>query len=312
MDTWTSAALSLPRSIKPRDTVPLPIDEQSFADLGMQDDPPDKASMNAESPFPDRSDSVVAHLVRVNGLLYDIFRLNATIVAEQTSEESVEEEVQRLTENLNSWLANLPDRFMWSAHNLAQWTSEGRGPMFTIMHLNYNHAGQLLYYHALRFNQEFQGDSSVSRASEVFAQRCKTHAASVCEITRLAAQQHETTMTYPLAGHVVCLSSTVHIHTLLFGVDPEEAETAKRCLESNFGIITAMHQYWPIANIILGRLQAFHNACLQSQDDSFELNHWMLRFMLEFEQPIEERAAADATGEAASKSVDALKRFLDI
>lgn len=251
-------------------------------------------------------------MIRLNALLYEIILHNAKVVAEQVPREAVEAIVLTLAHSLETWRQNLPAELQYSGHNVKNWADRGLGPTFITMHINYNHAGQLLFYHYLHSCQDAYSQSPRTTTADTFAQRCKQHATGLCDLIREASQRPETVVSYPLAGHILCLASTIQIHILLFGIDDAEISAAKKRLENNFEIITLIHGYWPIAQISLGRLRAFHNACLQSKDDSFRLDRWMLRFMLEFTRSVEERDTDLAHGTGQTGPFDGLRNLLDL
>jgi type II secretory pathway component PulF len=184
--------------------------------------------------------------------------------------------------------------------------------MIVTLHVNYNHAGQLLFYHYLHSAQDSGSQLSGGDTTDEFAVRCRQHAINLCEIIRKSRNKPESAVTYPLIGHILCLASTVQIHVLLFEVDDAELNAARRRLENNFEIITEIHQYWPVAHVSLGRLQVFHNACLREKDESFRLDRWMLRFMLEFTHQIEDKDMFKQEQRDAVGSFDALKSLLGI
>ncbi|KAM6530096.1 hypothetical protein FALCPG4_008221 [Fusarium falciforme] len=158
------------------------------------------------------------------------------------------------------------------------------------MHMNYHHIGQLLFYSSLGASLEMGIDSSSSEPTICFATRCKQHAADLCDLIWRAKQRPETDIMHSLVGHDLVTSSTVQIHTLLFSLDDEEIAMAKSRLERNFEMITDLHKYWPIVSVTISKLQKFHNACLRYKDATFHLDRWMLQFILEFSQPIQERS----------------------
>ncbi|KAJ4191277.1 hypothetical protein NW759_016681 [Fusarium solani] len=308
-ETWNSATHSLPRLIKPRDTVALPIDESQFAALGYDVPvPPTDLTIQETSPR-ENPQSLVAQMIRLNVLLYDIMLLNARVVAEQAQGAIYRELDYSLVHALDDWVNNLPPQLRYSEENVVHWVEAGLGKMFIIMHINYNNAGQLLFYQHLHSAQDAEHEAPGANTARMFAQRCKQHATNLCDLIYRANQQPETEVLYPLAGHILCLASSVQIHTLLFGVDDCEILAAKTRLERNFGIISSLNDFWPMTHKSISRLQHFHNACLRSQDDSFRLDTWMLRFLLGFTKDMEDR---DGPHEQLSKEFDHLRYLLDI
>jgi hypothetical protein len=94
---------------------------------------------------------------------------------------------------------------------------------------------------------------------------------------------------YTMVGHILVIASTVQIHTLLFSDNATQIAASKRRLERNFEILSHLRNYWPTLDICFTRLQAFHKACRNSMDESFRLDQWMLKFLFEFAQPVDDR-----------------------
>ncbi|KAH6688325.1 hypothetical protein F5X68DRAFT_268366 [Plectosphaerella plurivora] len=313
-ETWTSASQSLPRLIRPRDTVPLPMDERMFIALDYETPlAPVEFDQQAVSPSGDPSQSLVAQMIRLNILLYEIVLYNARIVAERVhlcepgspAMPSLDRG-NTLMHALDDWANNLSPLLQYSDDNVAYWVEEGLGPIFITLHINYNHAGQLLFYQHLHSAQSLDPDSPVADMVRVFAQRCNHHATNLCDLIHHAKQRPETIVLYPLAGHILCLASSVQIHTLLFEIDDDDIAAAKTRLERNFEMISSMNNYWPMNHMSISRLQHFHNACLRSKDDSFRLDAWMLRFLLGFTHDIEDREIE------SPQTFDHLRNLLDI
>ncbi|KAF5565046.1 hypothetical protein FPHYL_4424 [Fusarium phyllophilum] len=310
-ETWSSATQSLPRYIKPRNTIPLPMDERQFALLTYETPATSPGPPLCASPTCNFDpQSLVAQMIRLNLLLYDIVVFLNSQVVDAQDEHPLDKKFDRqLRHSLDEWANNLPPRLRYSQENVIYWADEGFGAIFITLHINYNHAGQLLFYQHLQSAQEqYQWDDS----TQGFAERCKEHATNLCDLIYEAKQRPETVVLYPLAGHILCLASTVQIHTLLFGIDDDEILAAKTRLERNFEMISSMNNYWPMNHMSISRLQHFHNACLGSKDDSFRLDAWMLRFLLGFTQDIKDRDAIWTYGHRVLDDFDPLRDLLDI
>ncbi|KAJ6009418.1 hypothetical protein N7522_004434 [Penicillium canescens] len=289
-DTWNSTSLSLPRAIPATKHAALPMCEIEFMTLD-----PNQLAQNAESeasqdlsvgrtPRP-----ILAQFIGLNMILYEIHALNTSIATDDMGQGLLELNIRRLAGKLDAWLANLPPEMQYSEENEAQWVNFGLGSTFINLHLNYNNAGQLLFYISLGWNQGLPHDSLSQGASIEFLGRCKRHAASLCDLTWHAIQKPATSHFSLTVGHLIVVSSTIQIQTLLSSEHPEEISLAKNRLERNFMIITTLHKYWPVLSATSGRLRAFHNACMKYHEAAYRLDRWMLRFILGFQQPISER-----------------------
>lgn len=293
--------------------MPLRMDESEFIalDCSVPASPLD-SRIDSASPPCDTSRSIVAQMIRLNILLYDIVLLNARVVTEPAQEASGQEMTQKLVGALDDWARNLHSQLQYSEENVAFWVREGLGAMFITLHINHNHAGQLLFYQHLHSVRDHGQSALVNSTAQEFARRCKQHATNLCDLIFHAKQHPDTVVIYPLAGHILCLASTVQIHTLLFSPEDDEIRLAKTRLERNFELISSMNEYWPMNHMSIGRLQLFHNTCLRSKDDSFRLDVWMLKFLLGFTQEIKDRDAPSSQDESSARGFDHLRNLLEI
>ncbi|KAJ4181659.1 hypothetical protein NW755_010928 [Fusarium falciforme] len=312
-DTWNSSSVSLPRAIQIRHDVPLPISEQDFRNLDLNEPAEHVASpATPSSPNSWPSHSLLARFISLNTLLYEVNQLNARIATEKLSRAQTHEAIGELAANLDTWLTGLPPQLRYTEENMAFWGSQGSGPTFVNMHMNYHHIGQLLFYSSLGASLEVADDSPASEQTLNFATKCKQHAADLCDLIWKAKQRPETDIMHSLVGHDLVTSSTVQIHTLLFSLGDEEIATAKSRLERNFEMITDLHKYWPIVSVTISKLEKFHNACLRYKDATFHLDRWMLQFILEFSQPIQERSEDAIHGGDNVAVFNQLRSLIDV
>ncbi|GAM43650.1 hypothetical protein TCE0_060f18629 [Talaromyces pinophilus] len=294
-DTWSSAALCLPRAIQPCKDDPLPMDELAFARLGSNDPPQPCARDKPTSTGTDSSLSLISQMIKLNQFLWDTNRLYRMFVSGQMTHDTLEASVRDLSASLVGWLSELPSNMRNTPENISYWASQSFGHIFVNLHINYNHVGQILFYPFLHDSQELDGNSTahVSNSHYHYAQRCAQHAANLCEIVYQARANPTSEVSYSLMCHVLVIASTVHIYILLFSPNDAQISAARYRLERNFEIIDSLRKYWPCVDASLGRLKAFHNACLKSKEDSFRLDQWMLKFILEYERPVKERDVDD-------------------
>lgn len=275
IDVWSSTGVGLARQMPVLDTLPLPMDDVGFL-----------APRQAEAiPWTvDHGSSLLAHMIKLNRILLEINLLNERTVSGATSGVVLENEVMGLSNALDEWHNSLPPSMHNTPTNLQRYASRGLGRMFVAVYLGYYHFGQLLFY------QFLHGDcTGTVLSARFYADRCKSYAESLCEIIYAANSIPSCDVRYTMVGHIMVIASTVQIHTLLFSDNAAQIMTARRRLERNFEILSQLRTYWPTLDICFTRLQAFHKACRSSMDDSFRLDQWMLRFLSEFAEPVDDR-----------------------
>ena len=294
-DTWSSTGVRLPKMM-PLRNVPLPMAEHKFLQLSCTTSPylagspylshhSDLGSNMAALYIPD--DSLLAHSVALNQMFTQIDNLNSQAVSGGLNQAELTQEVERISLEMGVWVSELPERMRNTPENLAYWTTHGSGNIFVLLHMQYHHFSQLLFYQFLHGS----GDETChSSANYRYAQECRQHATSLCNLIHLARDTPATEPLFSLVGHVLTIASTAQLHILLFGSDAAEVENARRLLERNFELLTLLRTYWPCVEASFSRFEAFHTACLRCQDDSqFQMDRWMLKFMLEFAAPVNER-----------------------
>ncbi|KAL1864280.1 hypothetical protein VTK73DRAFT_5990 [Phialemonium thermophilum] len=292
-DTWSSTALGLPRALQPRYDILLPMDERRFARLGSQSpDPPVSgvaAYMESEAYVSETSESILARMVMLNPILYDVNTLNARAISGALQDQDIQKSVADIAAALEAWQRQLPPVLRSTPGNHAFWAAAGFGNIFAMLHINFNYMGQLLFYRYLHHSLSSDGCRPDASLASCYAYKCKEHAARLCELIYQARKSPHADLRYPLVGHFLVIASTVHLYTLLFGSDEDEIAVAKSRLETNFQIITELQSYWPSLEASFSRLATFHKACLENKDDPFRLDQWMLRFLVEFAQLVAER-----------------------
>lgn len=310
IDTWNSSALCIPRTIKWRDDVALPMDEWTWMFLHHHQhiDFAEATNLNAETP----SFSILGHKVKLNLLLYDIIKLNMSVVAEPASRDDVYKAVLELERSLDDWLKGLPTEWQYREDNLLHWTKEDMGRLFMSVHLDFNHACQFLYFQFLYLSQEpgYCNDAKISHSLACeLAQKCNHHAAAITQLLQDVSRYPNAEVSHSLLGHIVSIASAVQIHTLLFSPNETAITTARIRLEENFATLTRLYKYWPNVAASFSRLETFHNSCLRSKDSSFRLDPWMLHFIVEFARPVHDKE--DGEHEEGLWTLARLKHMLE-
>lgn len=282
IDVWSSAAVRLQKQMPSLDDVPLPIDEDVF--LGLR--PGDLIPHNFQSPS---SSSLLLQMIKLNRILVEVNEVNQRTVAGQTVSVILEDVVMELSSKLDEWHASLPPFMHDTPANIQRYAAQGLGRIFVAVYLGYYHFGQLLFY------QFLHGDChDTVPSAQFFANKCKAHAESLCEIVYAAHDIPGCEVQYTMVGHILVVASTVQIHTLLFSDSEEQISAARRRLERNFEILSQLRVYWPTLDISFTRLRAFHQACRESMDEPFRLDQWMLRFLYEFAEPVGDKGVGQS------------------
>lgn len=290
VDEWSSTGLQVPKQIAvPAADVPLPMEEMAFLQLRNYD----TADTIAQDDFPSSSSSsLLAQMIVLNRILADVNRLNKSAVDEGAMALNMGQ-VEALSKRLDDWEMQLPHFIRDDPSNLAHYAAQGLGRIYVAVYCGYYHFGQLLFYQYLHNSTNTSDNSDdESQYDRSLAQKCKDHAAKLCNIIYAAHQTPGCDVLYNMIGHVLVIASTVQIHTLLFSSDDDEIAAAKQRLESNFEILLKLRALWPSLDYCMMRLQAFHKACRNSMETSFKLDRWMLKFLSEFAKPVDDKPSA--------------------
>ncbi|KAJ5965096.1 uncharacterized protein N7479_004972 [Penicillium vulpinum] len=231
----------------------------------------------------DRTSSLLAQMVLLNKILSEINDFNTEAAKTTLTEEYKRTTITTLSANLSTWLKNLPAYMHDTPSNLEYYASQGQGHLFVTLYLGYYHYGQMLFYRFL--HEDVRG---YTPRTHFYAEQCKEHAVRLCEMIYRSEEVPGCAVLYNMVGHVLVIASTVQIHTLLFG-DEGSVVKARARLERNFIILTKLRALWTTLDVCMERLQAFHRACRRSVDTSFCMDGWMVRFLVEFANPVRDK-----------------------
>ncbi|KAL0944510.1 uncharacterized protein CTRU02_202397 [Colletotrichum truncatum] len=282
-DQWCSAGNGLPNQMKGLDhAVDLPMDEAVFhqpAHLLLQ-------SSEQQRPKP----GLWAHMITLAEIFGPIQDLNRQIakhtasVSSSAIDAATEKRVMCLYQALNKWQDDLPPDVRYSLANLCSHRDRGLGGTFVALHQGLNHYGTLLLY-------QYLDPSRVTNAATAeLAQRCKQYANDQSALIRVARDLGQCETLHPGVGHNAAISSSVLLHTLLFGSDGELAE-ARMGLQSNLETLENLSRYWPSLELTVRRLTVFQEACLQSTTPQpYRFDSWLVKFLLEYHLPLDEKA----------------------
>ncbi|OHE90453.1 ZnF3 [Colletotrichum orchidophilum] len=291
IDVWSSTAVKLPKLLPARSDIPLPMDDLPFLSLSRSGTGATSATLASHSS------QLLSQMVRLNRILLDITDFNQRCVAENPEWDTLEQGVESLGTRMEDWLAALPANMRDTSENFAWFAARGLGRTFAAVYLGYYHFGQLLYYQflygaAITTAINPTASASVARRDS-YAKRCKQHAARLCDMVYRAQMTAGSDVRYTMTAHVLVIASTVQIHTLLFSGVEADINVARRRLERNFELLMQLRCYWPTTDRAISRLRAFHQTARTSIDTSFVLDRWMLRFLVEFAEPMEEKDRGD-------------------
>ncbi|EHY59610.1 hypothetical protein ABEF92_008004 [Exophiala dermatitidis] len=286
IDRWSSAGLGLPRQMHDVDTAngsahapELPMDEAAFHSLGIDD-------MVLSQP---RRPGTWAYMIDLVNIFAPIQDLNRRLAQGTMDDDLVEEQVLILAQRFEKWEESLPLDMKLSATNIEKHRAKGQGGTFVALHLGFQHYATLLFFQYLdrqRLDRDKQRTSTTTLRSSVFASRCKEHASAYSDLLKLADEMDDCRAVYNIVGHMTVVSSSVLLHTLLFG-DEQELMPARLRLESNFKILTKLKCIWPSVEGMMARLFTFQNACFWAVDShTHKIDQWMVKFLLEHALPL--------------------------
>ena len=155
-----------------REDVPLPIDDAQF--LQWRED--DMHSLESNDPAYHYT-ALCAQMIMLNRILIQINDYHNAYIA-NPSRNDCDETFRHLSQALDRWYVSLPASQLYTPENLHRFIGLGLGRIFIAVYMGYYHFGQLLYYQYL--HEESQPNSTLM--SREYAARCKSYAASLCEL----------------------------------------------------------------------------------------------------------------------------------
>ncbi|KUL92275.1 hypothetical protein ZTR_02401 [Talaromyces verruculosus] len=238
-DNWCSSSLGFPRQMKdwPRPTR-LPMEERLFADMD-----PDEPLTGPNEPC--KSPGLWAHMATLIEVFSPIQELNWRAAnSEGLHPDQIEEDTYQLAQLLDNWEMSLPHDVQLTESNLIEHSKQGTGGIFMGLHLGFHHYATLLFY------QYLDKQSTMTMRAQQFATRCKHHALSYSTWLARGRRQPGCEAVYPTIAHMAIVSSSVLLHTLLFGEENELAQS-RQCLEANFQALLELEDYWPIVKTMV-------------------------------------------------------------
>jgi hypothetical protein len=238
-DAWCVSSLGLSSQMK--DTpilIDLPMDENVFFSLSLD-------QKTLDEPY---KPGIFAQLITLSQIFGPIQDLNRRIALGETHTAQLDHQVVLLAKQLEDWRESLPANLQMSWENLHQQQEKGVGGSFVVFHLAYHHYATLLYF---RFLEDRQNTCSTY---QTYIKRCKMHASSFSALLRRSRLLKGCEPVFPLVGHMTTISSSVLLHTLLFGNTLELAE-ARQELNANFEALIELKQYWFGTSTMVSHIQ---------------------------------------------------------
>jgi hypothetical protein len=236
-DLWCFAGLGCTRRMDDAGgSYTLPMDEMTFRCLSTDQE------LNTD-PWKPGLWAYMVTLVRLFGPIQD---LNRRIVKSDTDNVDLDAAVDRLGHQLEAWSEKLPPHVQMTVQSLNSHQQNGLGGLFIALHLAYHHYSTLLYF---RFLESQQITKSIYRS---YVTRCKHHASHFSSLLYLSRQMKGCEASYPTVSQMTAVSSSVLVHTLLFG-DLEEIKKARQELNANFEALVELRQVWPATATVVSR-----------------------------------------------------------
>ncbi|KAJ4262873.1 hypothetical protein NW762_006486 [Fusarium torreyae] len=213
-----------------------------------------------------------AHMVKLVEIYSQIQQLHKELAdTVEWNEALIDESVQRLEAELATFEENLGPGLMFSVENLAAFVGRGLGSVFMAFHLGYHHYYTLLFYHYLDQRRP------PTRNGKKYAECCKKHAAIICDVLKASRETPGAQALYNIVGHVTIVSSSVLLHTYLFG-ESHELEDSQNRLGSNL-------------ESLIKRLVVFQKNCIKSMNtESYRFDKWMVKFLIAHALELEDKA----------------------
>jgi alpha-L-rhamnosidase len=286
MDNWSSAGAKLPKQLVAAPAHPRPLEEVLFEALD-----PETVFFHDLEPIDDaiqrRHRGLWAQMIPLTEMMSQIVEINERTVQDRLLRSKILEDVETMGNKLDSWLLRLPRELQITPENLKQYADVGHARTLVALHLGFHHHAQVLYYQFLHHHHTDTPAEQIQRAE--FANRCKYHASELSALLWLANSTPGCECLWVVTGHLLVISSSVQLHTLLFGDDDIQIESAKTVLKQNFEMMLNLRRYWPSLELSMSRLRAFHRACQESMHTSFAMDQWMLVFLQRYMAPVSDR-----------------------
>jgi hypothetical protein len=227
-DVWCISGQGLHSQLRDLETkIELPMNDSTFMSLNSEE-----AAIGPAEP------GIWAHMTTLVRLFDPIHNLNRIVASGKVHSINLDGRVDQVSQSLENWKQKLPIYAQMSRENLRRQQKRGLGGLLLSVHLTYEFFSVLLYF---QFLEASQPESLINRT---YITRCKAHASSFSSLLLQSRQLKGCDVVYPNIGHMTTVSSSVLVHTLLYG-DVDELEKANEELNANFEALVELSQYWP-------------------------------------------------------------------
>ncbi|KAI9924929.1 hypothetical protein MW887_006335 [Aspergillus wentii] len=274
-DQWSSANLSVEPVPPPAQEVLPAVDDVEFHTYDPELLREDYASSRC---------NMWSHMTRALEIYTGIRGLLRRLSRGMISFDTYRVEVSSWRQHLDRWTERLPEGMVYSTANIKSFATQGLGRTFLSMHIGYHHFQQMLYF---PFLDARAGNKAAQQGYN--AAQCRSSANIVSEIIQCSTGTKDCELNHFLYGHIVMISSCVHLYTLCFGEESAEQSMARRRLLSNFEYLMRLKLHWPIVEHFVKRLRIFQTLCQSSMSDPFATENWMARFLTEEASKLSER-----------------------
>lgn len=247
-----------------------PVNELTFRNMSHNTPDDETAPDDAHS----RRTGLWSQMIPLTKLFGQVNDLNYSLVDCCEIKENTTDTVTFLSDGLTQWELDLPSQLRESQANLSYFSRRGLGHVFVALHVGFHYHQVLLFYRFLQLD-------STDHMAGYHAYRCKSHATAISNLLWSAHDEFSVDCVWVRVSHVLVISSSVHLHTLLLESNPEAVDEARCLLERNFQLLLRLRRYWPWIDQAMRRLKAFQEACLRAQEvsDVFRMSDWLVRFL---------------------------------
>ncbi|KPM41263.1 hypothetical protein AK830_g5279 [Neonectria ditissima] len=240
IDTWASGGSNLSRQFGWQAKQPrVPMDESVFAMMKPGD--MDVADIEWRP-------GLWGYTVRLIEIYTQIQQLHKQLAETAEWDEGLmDESVRRLEADLDVFGKDIGSGLTFSLENLAEFYLDQRRPL--------------------------------TRNGKKYAAHCKAHAAIICDVLKASREIPGAEALYNIVGHVTIVSSSVLLHTYLFG-ESYELEDSRHRLESNLESLVQLRSYWLSVELMINRLVVFQKNCMRSfSRNTHRFDKWMVKFL---------------------------------